>query len=127
LKESQQSTNLEMEESADNVYCLEPPNISHLNEDYFSFHQGITSEANSYSDENEDKSTSSNHESFHSGHDAECEDTGVQNDAMSTSMQSLIDGLMAWGEGEEPSNEEGSNEADGIMDASNDHCDNLLE
>ncbi|KAL7536321.1 hypothetical protein ACHAXR_007082 [Thalassiosira sp. AJA248-18] len=97
-KESQQS-NSEVEVSSDNVYCLSPPSISQLDEDYFSFHQGIAAEANSDSDENEDDHTSTLHESFHSGHDANGE-------SMSMSMQSLIDGLMAWGEEGEQKNEE---------------------
>lgn len=96
LKESQHS-NAGMDESAGNVYCLAPP---HLDEDYFSFQQGNASDVHSYDDENEDKTpASSTHESFHSdNNDESINGQNREADIMSTSMQSLIDGLMAWGD-----------------------------
>lgn len=115
LKESQQ---LEIEGSTDDVHCLSPPNMSHLDEDYFSFHQSIVGGASSDSDGDEHHQTSSIHESFHSGQNG---------DAMSTSMQSLIDGLMAWGEEDEQGNIGETYQTDGIIGTSNDARDNLLE
>eukprot|EP00571_Detonula_confervacea_P004298 CAMPEP_0172318890 /NCGR_PEP_ID=MMETSP1058-20130122/36119_1 /TAXON_ID=83371 /ORGANISM="Detonula confervacea, Strain CCMP 353" /LENGTH=1268 /DNA_ID=CAMNT_0013033813 /DNA_START=87 /DNA_END=3893 /DNA_ORIENTATION=- len=120
LKESQQS---EMEGSSDHVYRLAPPNISHLDEDYFSLHQDIVEGADSDSDENEHHSTSSIRESFHSGHDTESEDI-PNSDAMSASMQSLIDGLMAWGE---EGNDEKAYQTDIIGTTNDIQHNNLLE
>eukprot|EP00581_Thalassiosira_minuscula_P012971 CAMPEP_0183723178 /NCGR_PEP_ID=MMETSP0737-20130205/14855_1 /TAXON_ID=385413 /ORGANISM="Thalassiosira miniscula, Strain CCMP1093" /LENGTH=1301 /DNA_ID=CAMNT_0025953431 /DNA_START=308 /DNA_END=4213 /DNA_ORIENTATION=- len=101
-QQSQSQSQSEMEdESPGNVYCLSPPDLSQLDEDYFSLHQGIIAEVNSESDENEDGLAPSIHESFHS--------QGQPNgDAMSTSMQSLIDGLMAWGDEDVQSNDDGA-------------------
>lgn len=106
LKESQLSSSEKMKESADNIYFIAPPNMSHLDEDYFSFHQHITAEESSDNDENKDNAlTSSAHESFHSGLDDHYEER-PNCETMSMSMQSLIDGIMAWGEEGDQKNED---------------------
>jgi hypothetical protein len=124
LKESHES---EMEGSSDEVYCLVPPKMSMIDEDYFSFHQQsvLFGEENSDSDESDPIHTSSVHESFHSGRDST---PNVQTrDAMSTSMQSLIDGLMAWGGEDEQGNIEESDEPEAVINSSSDaQCDDLL-
>ena len=105
LKESQLSNSEKMKESADNVYFIAPPNMSHLDEDYFSFHQHITAEESSDNDDEDNALTSSAHESFHSGLDDHYEER-PNCETMSMSMQSLIDGLMAWGEEGDQKNED---------------------
>lgn len=122
LKESQQS---EMVGSSEHAQRRAPPNISNLDEDYFLFHQDIVEGANCDSDKNEQHHPSSIHEYFHSGHGAASEDL-PNRDAMTTSMQSLIDGLMAWGE---EGNDEKEYQTDNIMGTSNDiqHNGSLLE
>jgi hypothetical protein len=124
LKESQKS---EMEVSSDDVYRLVPPKMSLIDEGYFSFHQQsiLFGEENPESDEPEPDHTSSVHESFHSG----CDSTPdvPTRDTMSTSMQSLIDGLMAWGGDDEQGNNEESDETEDVINASSDaKCDDLL-
>ena len=95
LKQSQQS---ELEgSSSDNVYCLAPPSV---NEDYFSFHQSIASEEENADTDNDDNSEDDDrHESYQSENDDDSQEL-TKGDPMSTSMQSLIDGLMSWGEQE---------------------------
>lgn len=88
LKQSQQSEPEDV--SADNVYCLKPPNIE---EDYFSFHQSIVS-----GDDDGEKDSTSSKSSVNEDDDESKE--LKKGDPMSTSMQSLIDGLMSWGEQE---------------------------
>jgi len=104
-KESQQS-NSEMERSTDNAYCIAPPAMSQLVEDYFSLHQDIIVESNSDSGDDGDPRSPSICESVPSGNESEGPPNG---DAMSMSMQSLIDGLMAWGEEDDQKNNEGTN------------------
>lgn len=72
--------------------CFSAFNDSHFDEDNFSSHQGLSEAA-----DNKVGFTPSNQECFFS------EDTSDK-DVMSTSMQSLIDGLMAWGEDDEKAN-----------------------
>ena len=125
LKESQKS---EMEGSSDDVYCLLPPKMSLIDEDHFSFHQQsiLFGEENSDSDDPEPDHTSSVHEYFPSG----CDSTPdvPTRDKMSTSMQSLIDGLMAWGGDDEQGNNEESDESEDVKNASSDaHCDDYLD
>lgn len=109
LKESQQSE--ETDESSDNnVYCLAPPNLSQLDEDYFSFRQDIVEGQHSDSDEEELD------DSQHGKNDDEFEDP-PNADVMSTSMQSLIDGLMAWGEDNVQGISEESNEVENVLGA----------
>jgi len=103
-KESQQS-NSEMERSSDNVYCIAPPDMSQLVEDYFSLHQDIIVESNSDSGDDGNPRSPSICDSVHSGNESE---GPLNGDAMSMSMQSLIDGLMAWGEEDEQKNNEGT-------------------
>lgn len=76
--------------------CFTAFNASYLDEDYFLSHQGV-------SDADNDKVgfTPSNQERFLS------EDT-PNKDVMSTSMQSLIDGLIAWGGDDEKANLNGT-------------------
>ena len=98
---SQQSQpNSQIYSSSDNVYSLSPPNVSQIDDDYFSYNQGLSvresSEGSENGEEGDDASNAA--DSFHSGQDANAE-------PMSTSMQSLIDGLMAWGEEGEQRNE----------------------
>jgi hypothetical protein len=75
-------------DSSEAVYCIAPPKESHLNEDYFSFHQALSAEAASNDVE-------------HEGFDTYTSEDLPGGDVMSTSMQSLIDGLMAWGADDE--------------------------
>ena len=72
--------------------CFTAFNASHLDEDHFPSHQGALDAADDIVG-----FTPSNQECFFS------EDTSDK-DVMSTSMQSLIDGLMAWGEDEAKAN-----------------------
>ena len=121
LKESHKS---EIDGSSDDVYCLVPPKMSLIDEDYFSFHQQsiLFGEENSDSDDPEPDHTSSVHESRPSG----C-DLTPDVPTMSTSMQSLIDGLMAWGGDDELGNNEESDESEDVINASSDaQCDDLL-
>jgi len=114
LKESQQT---DTKSSTGHAYCISTPNILHLNEDYFSLHQGFKPGASSDSDENEHhRTTSSIHDSFLSGHDSKPENGP---DAMSTSMQSLIDGLMAWGGETAQGNKVERYQADGMLGTGN--------
>merc|ERR1712194_321885 len=76
--------------SSGQMYCLAPANVAHLDEDYFSFHQGVVAGGYLDGDVSEGGFASSTCESVHS-------EDPHHRDAMSTSMQSLIDGLMAWG------------------------------
>ena len=96
LKQSQQSEPEEV--SADNVYCLKPPSIE---EDYFSFHQSIASG----DDEEDDDDDSTSSKSSDNEDDDESKEL-KKGDPMSTSMQSLIDGLMSWGEQENNSDDQ---------------------
>lgn len=108
-KESRQSdTEMErsMGRSSDDVYCLAPPDLSHLVEDYFSLHQGIGLEADSDCNEGGGH-TPSICASFHSENESEGQ-PNKDGEAMSMSMQSLIDGLMAWGDGDDEKNSEGA-------------------
>lgn len=91
LKQSQQSDPEEV--SADNVYCLKPPNIE---EDYFSLHQSIVSGDDDREKEDDDSTSSKSSVNEDDGESKEFK----RGDPMSTSMQSLIDGLMSWGEQE---------------------------
>ncbi len=110
----------------DEVYCLTPPQFSHLNEDYFSFHQDILAGSNSDTDEteaeDEQNHTSSTHGAFDSHHGSK--------DAMSTSMQSMIDDLLAWGGGDDDigENEEIPYETNDDVDCSsgNEQIDTML-
>ncbi len=87
-----------------NVYCLPSSQFSHLNENYFSLHKESQASSNSDSDDTEsgaeqDKVTSE-HGSIHSQHESASLPT--PKDPMSTSMDSLIDGLlMTWGDEDE--------------------------
>ena len=127
LSSSKQSQQSELEgSSSDNVYCLAPPSV---NEDYFSFHQSIASEEeNSDTDkddnsEEDDRHTASIHESYQSGNDDDSQEL-TKGDPMSTSMQSLIDGLMSWGEQE---NAEESPQPDILSTSHDTQYKNLLE
>ena len=88
LKQSQQSEDT----SADNVYCLKPPNIE---EDYFSYQSIVSGDDDG---EKEDDDSTSSKSSVNEDDDESKE--LKKGDPMSTSMQSLIDGLMSWGEQE---------------------------
>ena len=125
LRESQKS---ETVGSSDQVYCIVPPKTSLIDEDYFSFHQQsvLFGGDNSDSDETDTNRTSSVHESFHSGRNSTPD--APARDKMSKSMQSLIDGLMAWGGEDDLGNNEESYETGNIIiDASSDaQCDDLL-
>ena len=100
-EESQQSQpNSQLYSSSDNAYSLSLPDVSQIDDDYFSYNQGLSVRESSEGSENgeEGDDASNADDSFHSGQDANAE-------PMSTSMQSLIDGLMAWGEEGEQRNE----------------------
>ena len=98
LSSSKQSQQSELEgSSSGNVYCLAPPSV---NEDYFSFHQSIASEEeNSDTDKDDNSDYDDHHKSYQSENDDDSQEL-TKGDPMSTSMHSLIDGLMSWGEQE---------------------------
>lgn len=94
-------TDLKQSRESSNVYCLSSQNID---DDYFSFHQSIASSqdhsVNNDDDYNEDHSGAGSCQSDEVDEPVE----GLSKaDPMSTSMQSLIDGLMSWGEQEQSS------------------------
>jgi len=92
----EESVHLDAEGSSENSVCFAASNVSHLDENYFSFHQGVVTR-----DIDEVSSTPSFDDSFRS--------EGLPNkDVMSSSMQSLIDDLMAWGGDDEETNEKGT-------------------
>jgi hypothetical protein len=125
LRESQKS---DMEGSFDQVYCIVPPKTSQIDEDYFSFHQQsiLFGGDNSDSDETGTNRTSSVHESFHSERNSTPD--VPSREKMSKSMQSLIDGLMAWGGEDDLGNNEESYETGNVIigAGSDEQCDDLL-
>ena len=81
------------------VYCLSPAQFSHLNENYFSFQQEIIAKSDTDSDDTE-TDAEQNHASFENftSHNDSASLLSPR-DPMSTSMESLIDGLLtAWGD-----------------------------
>jgi hypothetical protein len=100
------------------VYCLSPAQFSHLNENYFSFQQEIVVKSDTESDDTETEAEQ-NHASFNNFDSASLPSP---RDPMSTSMESLIDGLLtAWGD--EDGNEVNEEE---LCTSSNDDSDILL-
>lgn len=106
----------ELDDSEDNVYLLQPPNLSNLDEDHYALHQDIISAAESSSqDEDEAIDTCAfQHDDLgiesvldQKGEDANNYTSDPIGENMTMSMQSLIDGLMAWGGEEEPVNDIG--------------------
>jgi hypothetical protein len=105
----------ELDDSEDNVYLLRPPDMSNLDEDHYALHQDIISAAESSSqDEDEAIDTCAfQHDDLgiesvldQKGETGNCTSDPI-GENMTMSMQSLIDGLMAWGGEEEPVNDIG--------------------
>lgn len=112
----------ELDDSEDNVYLLRPPDMSNLDEDHYALHQDIISAAESSSqDEDEAIDTCAfQHDDLgiesvldQKGEDADNCTSDPIGENMTMSMQSLIDGLMAWGGEEEPVNDIGY-QSDGL-------------
>ena len=99
-------TDLKQSRESSNAYCLSSQNID---DDYFSFHQSIASSQDhsvNNDDYNEDHSGAGSCQSDEVDEPVE----GLSKaDPMSTSMQSLIDGLMSWGEQEQSNRSGGDN------------------
>eukprot|EP00956_Cyclotella_meneghiniana_P006584 scaffold8710_cov53-Cyclotella_meneghiniana.AAC.3 len=100
----------ESDDSADNVYLLKPPNISNLDDDHFALQKDIVSAVDSINQcEDEAMDTcafKADHVRTRSDLDRKneefCKSDFSSGENMSTSMQSLIDGLISWGGEEEP-------------------------
>jgi hypothetical protein len=105
-----------LDDSADNVYLLQPPDMSNLDDDYFAFQQDIISAAGSSSEEDDNEAMDTcafqtDELGMQSVLDQHEEEDGYKpnnsGENMTLSMQSLIDGLMTWGGEEEPVNDIG--------------------
>jgi hypothetical protein len=108
----------ELDESAENVYFFQPPNLFDVDNDHFAPQHDIISAA-----ESSTQSVDEAKDTYECPHDdlgiesvlneRPSEDqynTSVIGENMTMSMQSLIDGLMAWGGDEEPVNDIGYQE-----------------
>ncbi|KAL3795246.1 hypothetical protein HJC23_008331 [Cyclotella cryptica] len=105
----------ELDESADNVYFLRPPDLFEVDNDHFAPQQDVLSAAESSAQSIDEATGTSAYQQYDLGIESELNErpfdeqyntsVGVEN--MTMSMQSLIDGLMAWGGVEEPMNDMG--------------------
>jgi hypothetical protein len=113
------ASSFDTEDSSDNVYLLQPPDIPDLDDDHFALQQDIISsaESSSQSDHDEAMDTCAFQDDYlgiesvldraQPDDDQFRSNVSASGENMTTSMQSLIDGLMAWGGDEEPINDIG--------------------
>lgn len=104
------------DDSSDNVYLIRPPDMSNLNDDHFAVQQAtiLSAESSSQSDEEAIDTCAFQVDDLDMENvldqredDEESHKLNISNENMTMSMQSLIDGLMAWGGEDEPVNDIG--------------------
>lgn len=110
------SSAFDLDDSVDNVYLIRPPDMSNLDDDHFALQQDIISAAESSIQSDDEAIDTCTFQADDLGVDSALQQRGdtddqpeshISHENMTTSMLSLIDGLMAWGGEEEPVNDIG--------------------